>query len=75
MGSWNFGLMPYGNEWRKHRKMLQMKFGPSTIQTLYPVQEFVGVLLVERLLENPQDLDSDCKLYVIERFPRCNSLF
>ena len=59
---WNFGLMQYGDEWRKHRRMLTTRFGPTPVQSFNPVQEFVACLLVERLLENRYDLDSQCKL-------------
>lgn len=56
--------MPYGPEWRKHRRMLTNKFGPNNVQIFDPVQEFVSCLLVERLLEDPRDLDSHCRLCV-----------
>ena len=66
MGDWNFGLMPYGDEWKKHRKMLHAKFGPNTVQSLYPAQEFIAILLIERLLQDsspdPKKLDDHCKL-------------
>ena len=54
--------MQYGDEWRKHRRMLTTRFGPTPVQSFNPVQEFVACLLVERLLENRYDLDSQCKL-------------
>jgi cytochrome P450 len=61
---WVFGLMPYGDEWRRHRRMLASKFGPVAVQCFHPVQEYVSGLLVDRLLETPDDLDNHCRLYV-----------
>ena len=59
---WVLGFIPYGDEWRKHRRMLGAKFGPHAVRDFFAGQEFVSSLLIERLLQTPENLDSHCHL-------------
>jgi len=52
---WLFTSMPYGNEWRMHRKMFLQEFNPSTVTRYHPQEIKYTHKLLKRLLENPDD--------------------
>lgn len=52
---WNFGFMPYGETWRKHRRMFVSKFGPANVHVYNPIQERASGQLLEKLLNTPED--------------------
>lgn len=59
---WNFGLIHYGDSWRKHRRMFVSKFGGSVVQKFYPILERSTALLLERLLESPEEFIDHIRL-------------
>ncbi|KAF8573529.1 cytochrome P450 [Ramaria rubella] len=54
---WNFGLMPYGERWRRHRKVFHQEFKPTSVvkyqsmQTpehfMEHIRHFTGALIIE----------------------------
>ena len=53
-GSWTFALMPYGNLWRIHRRLMNRFFNPSVVNRFYDeIYKAVNVFL-RRLSESPE---------------------
>jgi len=52
---WNWGLMRYGERWRRHRKMFYQKFQPSAVPAYYPIQTKQSRTLLRRLYDSPGD--------------------
>ncbi|KAI5119371.1 hypothetical protein M0805_001047 [Coniferiporia weirii] len=61
--NWNFGLMPYGDVWRKHRRLFVSMFGPSNAHVFDPVQEYASARLLERMLMKPDDFLDHIRLH------------
>ncbi|KAH7890379.1 cytochrome P450 [Phlebopus sp. FC_14] len=53
---WSFGHMPYGERWKKHRKMFERQFRPAVAPTYWPIQRKEAHSLLRNILESPQDL-------------------
>ncbi|EJD05381.1 cytochrome P450 [Fomitiporia mediterranea MF3/22] len=60
---WNFGFMPYGEEWRKYRRMFVGKFGASAAHIFNPIHERVSGLLLQRFLDTPEDFIDHLRLH------------
>jgi cytochrome P450 len=41
ISTWALFLIPYGNDWKKHRKLLQPAFGPSHLKSALEVSKKV----------------------------------
>ena len=53
-GSWTFALMPYGNLWRIHRRLMNRFFNPSVVNRFDDeIYKAVNVFL-RRLSESPE---------------------
>lgn len=55
--------MPYGEEWRDSRKLINMALSQSAIKKYHAVQEDIAALLNKDLLEKPNDFISHLRLY------------
>ncbi|KAE9384604.1 cytochrome P450 [Gymnopus androsaceus JB14] len=55
-------LMPYGEEWRDSRKLINMALSQSAIKKYHAVQEDIAALLNKDLLEKPNDFISHLRL-------------
>ncbi|KAF9219295.1 cytochrome P450 [Gyrodon lividus] len=53
---WSFGHMPYGERWKKHRKMFERQFRPAVAPTYWPLQRKEAHALLRNLLDSPGDL-------------------
>ncbi|KAH7909414.1 cytochrome P450 [Hygrophoropsis aurantiaca] len=53
---WSFGHMPYGERWKKHRKMFERQFRPAVAPTYWPIQRKEAHALLRNILDNPDDL-------------------
>ncbi|KAF8128421.1 cytochrome P450 [Boletus edulis] len=53
---WSFGHMPYGERWRKHRKMFERQFRPVEAQTFWPLQQKEAHTLLRSILDSQEDL-------------------
>ncbi|KAG6376689.1 cytochrome P450 [Boletus reticuloceps] len=53
---WSFGHMPYGERWRKHRKMFERQFRPVEAQTFWPLQKKEAHTLLRNILDSQEDL-------------------
>jgi cytochrome P450 len=63
-GGWTFALMPYGNLWRTHRRLMHRFFGPSVADQFDDkIQKAVNVFL-HRLSESPEHFLNHAHLYV-----------
>ncbi|KAK7052987.1 hypothetical protein VNI00_004308 [Paramarasmius palmivorus] len=51
---WNFGLQPYGDNWRAHRRVFLQAFNPNSSKSFLPKQTKASHLLLGRLLEDPE---------------------
>ncbi|KLO17671.1 cytochrome P450 [Schizopora paradoxa] len=60
---WNFGFMPYGDEWRRHRKVFVSKFGPGNVHIFNPIQERAVAQLLDRMLCTPKDFLDHLRLH------------
>ncbi|EPQ51619.1 cytochrome P450 [Gloeophyllum trabeum ATCC 11539] len=54
---WTFGMMRYGETWRKHRRMFESQFKPSSTRAYWPIMATQTHMLLRRLLDSPDDLD------------------
>lgn len=50
---WSFGMMNYGERWKKHRKVFHQFFNQNAVDKYRPVQTREGRMLLRRLLKNP----------------------
>ncbi|EMD36320.1 hypothetical protein CERSUDRAFT_52252 [Gelatoporia subvermispora B] len=51
-------LLPYGPEWRAHRKLARMALGPTQLKEYAILQEDIAASLAEALLDTPHDFFS-----------------
>jgi len=51
----NFGLLPYGQLWRRHRRAFHEHFHPNAVKKYEPVQTREVHALIKRLLESPKN--------------------
>ncbi|KAI1782834.1 cytochrome P450 [Ganoderma leucocontextum] len=54
--SWNFGFMPYGPWWRRHRRAMWQYFHRDAVEQYQQTQQSVTHIFLETLLENPSRL-------------------
>ncbi|CCM02014.1 uncharacterized protein FIBRA_04090 [Fibroporia radiculosa] len=59
-----FVLQPYGEEWRKQRKIVNQDFNQSVVQRYYDVQETQARKLVLGVLNDPSSLESEIKMRI-----------
>jgi len=53
---WSLAMIPYGESWRKRRKVFTQYLSPNTVQTSDPViVDFIRNMLPQ-LLESPDEL-------------------
>lgn len=57
-----FVLLPYGENWRKQRRLIAQDFGLSSTPKYYPLQEKEAAILVRNLLKDPSSLVEQIKL-------------
>lgn len=50
---WIIGFMPYGEWWRRHRKVFHTYFNPKAVVAQYPVQRKAAHGFMKSLLESP----------------------
>ncbi|KAI0919557.1 hypothetical protein AcV5_001591 [Taiwanofungus camphoratus] len=55
-------LLPYGEEWRAHRKLAHVALSATAVKLYYTVQEDLAALLSKQLLETPADFFSHVRL-------------
>ncbi len=46
--------MPYGQNWRRHRRLFWQQFHPGVVSKYHAVQENVSLLFLSKLLTNPE---------------------
>ncbi|KDQ59121.1 hypothetical protein JAAARDRAFT_127559 [Jaapia argillacea MUCL 33604] len=54
---WDFAFMPYGDNWRRHRRVFHQFFNQGAIDKYHPVQMRESLAFVQRLLDTPQQLN------------------
>ncbi|KAJ7319135.1 putative monooxygenase [Mycena albidolilacea] len=59
-----FILQPYGDNWRKQRKVIAQDFSPSTVRRYYPLQEKEARKLVHGILDNPSTFARQIRLRI-----------
>jgi len=57
-------LLPYGENWRKQRRLIAQDFGLSSTPKYYPLQEKEAAILVRNLLKDPSSLVEQIKLRI-----------
>ncbi|KAI0769932.1 cytochrome P450 [Fomes fomentarius] len=50
----DFGFMPYGQNWRRHRRLFWQQFHPGVVFKYHAVQEEVSLQFLSKLLINPE---------------------
>lgn len=60
--SWDYGFLPYGDEWKTHRKLFMSKFGIAPVKKYRPCQAKVVPRLLKRLLKSPDAFVEHYKL-------------
>ncbi|KDQ55433.1 hypothetical protein JAAARDRAFT_37446 [Jaapia argillacea MUCL 33604] len=53
---WSFGMMRYGDRWKKHRLVFDRQFKSSVAPAYRPIQAAQCHLFLRRLLDSPNDL-------------------
>ncbi|KAF5309876.1 hypothetical protein D9619_010560 [Psilocybe cf. subviscida] len=59
-----FGMAPYGDEWRKQRRLVVHDFSPSMTPRYYGLQETAARILVRNLAAMPESLRSEVQLRI-----------
>jgi cytochrome P450 len=49
------GLLPYGDRFRKHRRLMQQYFHPRVLQNYHPMIELEVAIFVDELDKTPKD--------------------
>ncbi len=57
-----FVLQPYGEEWRRQRKLVNADFAQGTVPRYYRLQETEARKLVQAVLEDPSSLVRQVKM-------------
>jgi cytochrome P450 len=60
---WDFNttMIPYGTEWRAHRKLYQQCFRPKATLAYAPIQTEKTHAMLKALLETPEDFRAHCR--------------
>ena len=61
----NFGFMPYGSEWRAHRRCFHQYLNPDLSKEYLPVQIHETRLFLCRALDDPRKLRQQIRLFVL----------
>ncbi|KAF8442321.1 cytochrome P450 [Boletus edulis BED1] len=59
----NSGLLPYGNQWRLHRKLFNTALNKKAISRYKPISLSKARQLVENLFDEPEDFAKHCKTF------------
>jgi len=54
--------MPYGEDWRKQRRLMAQEFSQTGVVKYFPLQENQMRILVRNILNDPTDLTSQINL-------------
>ena len=60
----DFGFMPYGQHWRRHRRLFWQHFHPGVISKYNAVQQDVSRAFLGKLLTSPERLEEHIRQYV-----------
>jgi cytochrome P450 len=52
---WSFGMMSYGDQWKKHRKVFHQYFNQNAVEKYHHIQIRESRVLLKHLIENPDD--------------------
>lgn len=66
-----FVMKPYGEEWRKQRRMMGQDFSPNTIPRYYHLQETEAQKLIRSIIEDPSSLGRQVRWYVFNKNSNC----
>ncbi|OBZ74343.1 O-methylsterigmatocystin oxidoreductase [Grifola frondosa] len=55
-------LLPYGKEWREHRKLAHVALSPAAVKKYHGVQEDIAALMNRDFLDRPEDFFSHVRL-------------
>jgi len=58
----SLALIPYGKEWREHRKLANIALNATAVKQYNIVQEDLAAMLNQRFLENPEDFFNHVRL-------------
>lgn len=61
---YNVSILPYGEEWRQHRKICQSHFNARAAQNYEPIQTKKVQQLLRGLLGTPKEFDMHNKMHV-----------
>lgn len=59
----NVAIMPYGDVWRRHRRVFQNNFNKKAVQNFEPVQTKKVRELLQGLLRAPEKFEAHSKMY------------
>lgn len=51
---WNFGMMPYGPQWRQHRRVFHDQLKPSAVSQFYPIMYEETNMFLRKLKSKPE---------------------
>lgn len=57
-------FLPYGDRFRKHRKMIQQHFNAQAVVRFQPLQRTEIYVLLHNLLKSPEVFDNHIKRFV-----------
>ncbi|PPQ89827.1 hypothetical protein CVT25_007528 [Psilocybe cyanescens] len=60
----SFTLLPYGENWRKQRRIIAQEFSQNMISRYHTLQEKEAAILVRHLIAHPSELFSQIKLRI-----------
>lgn len=57
-------LLPYGNEWRIHRKLAHVALNAPAVKKYYNQQEYLAAVLCKELIDEPLDFFKHVRMCV-----------
>ncbi|KAI0662177.1 CyP450 monooxygenase [Cubamyces menziesii] len=54
---WDFGFMPYGQTWRRHRRLFWQHFHPGVVSKYHTIQREASCRFLQKLLASPARLE------------------
>ena len=61
---WSFGMMNYGEQWKRHRKLFHQHFNQNAVDKYQHIQMRESRALLRRIRTNPDQFMDHIRMYV-----------
>ena len=63
---WSFGMMNYGEQWKRHRKLFHQHFNQNAVDKYQHIQMRESRALLRRIRTNPDKFMDHIRMYVYQ---------